>query len=171
MKHSKIALIGMMGCGKSTISKLLAKELNYTLLELDEIFEIEEKISIKNFFEKHGEKAFRQRENEILKKASTMYPSVISCGGGIILFEENRNILFSNDVTSIYLKTSPETIYQRIKNDNSRPLLQVENPEKEIEKILSQRENFYNQAHFTITTDNKTKEEITQEILETLWKN
>ena len=171
MKHNKIALIGMMGCGKSTIAKHLAKELKYILFELDEIFEAEEKILIKEFFEKYGEKAFRQKENEILKKALKIGATVLSCGGGIILLEENRKILFSKDVTSIFLKASPETIYERIKNDNSRPLLQVENPKEEIKKILSEREKFYNQAHFTITTDNKTKEEITQEILEKLWKN
>ena len=151
MKYNKIALIGMMGSGKSTISKLLSQKLKYGLFELDEIFEKEEKIKIKDFFAKYGEENFRKKETQILKKSLQFDNFVVSCGGGIILSQENRNILFENsEVITIYLKTSPETIFERIKDDKTRPLLLVENPKKEIEKILNQREKHYNRLSYEL---------------------
>ena len=106
-----------------------------------------------------------------MKKSLQFDNFVVSCGGGIILSQENRNILFENsEVITIYLKTSPETIFERIKDDKTRPLLLVENPKKEIEKILNQREKYYNKANITIETDNKTQEEILDKILEEIWK-
>ena len=74
-------------------------------------------------------------------------------------------MLFNSDIFTIYLKTSPDIIYERIKNNKKRPLLQVENPKKEIEKILSSRESYYNKANLIINTDNKTIDEIIEEIL------
>lgn len=165
MKYKKIVLIGMMGCGKSSISKLLATKINYKLTDLDEIFEIQEKISIKDFFEKFGEENFRIKETENLKSALNEENVIISTGGGVILKKENKDLLFQNNILTIYLKTNAETIYNRIKNDTTRPLLQVENPKKEIENILAKREKDYSLAKITIETDNKTKEEIVEEII------
>ncbi|MBQ4645747.1 MAG: shikimate kinase [Candidatus Gastranaerophilales bacterium] len=162
MKHNKIILIGMMGSGKSTISKALAQKNNLELIELDEIFEKQENISIKDFFKEFKEEKFRQIETEILKKALEKQNSIISTGGGIVLKKENRDLL--ENYFTIYLKASPETLFERLKNDNSRPLLQTQNPKKEIEKILSTREQYYSKAKQTIETDNKTKEEIIKEI-------
>ena len=90
---------------------------------------------------------------------------VISTGGGAILKKENRDIIFNDDIISIYLKASPSAIFERIKNDETRPLLKVQNPKLEIEKILSQREKFYNLAHFTIENENKTVEKVADEII------
>ena len=95
----------------------------------------------------------------------------MSCGGGIVLLEENQEILFNSDVLTIYLEAETKNIYNRIKNDNKRPLLQVENPEMEIEKILNSRKNLYQKAKIKIKTDGKSPQEITKEILETIWKN
>ena len=114
MKHSIIALIGMMGSGKSTVALQLAKKLNFNLFELDEIFEDENKIKIKDFFEAFGEEKFRQKENELLKKAIGIDFSVISCGGGIVLKKDNQKLLFENEnVLTIYLQTSAQEIYKR----------------------------------------------------------
>ncbi|MBQ8634960.1 shikimate kinase [bacterium] len=170
MKHNKIALIGMMGSGKSTISKLLSEKLGYSLFELDEIFEQQEKIKIKDFFAKYKEEKFRKIEAEILKKSIKNDNFILSCGGGIILAKENRSILFENEILSIYLKTSPDNIFKRIKNDTSRPLLLAENPKQEIEKILDSREMYYNKAHIIIETDDKSQQKILEEILEEIWK-
>lgn len=165
MKYKKFALIGMMGSGKSAVSKELNKITNIKLYEADDIFEFENNIKIKDFFKTQGEEKFRQIETEILKKILLNEEFIISTGGGVILSPENRKLLFNNDIKTIYLKTSPETIYQRIKNDKKRPLLMVENPKKEIETILNTREQFYLMADKTIETDNKTIEEITEEII------
>ena len=165
MKYKKFALIGMMGSGKSAVSKELNKITNIKLYEADDIFEFENNIKIKDFFKTQGEEKFRQIETEILKKILLNEEFIISTGGGAILSSENRRLLFNNDIKTIYLKTSPERIYQRIKNDKKRPLLMVENPKKEIETILNAREQFYLMADKTIETDNKTIEEITEEII------
>lgn len=171
MKYNKIALIGMMGSGKSTISKLLAQKLGFLALEADDIFEQQEKISIKEYFKTFGEESFRLKEAEILKSAILNNNIVISCGGGIVLKKENQEILFNSDVLTIYLEADIENIYNRIKEDSSRPLLQVQNPKEEIEKILNSRKNLYEKAKIKIKTDNKEPNIITEEILEILWKN
>ena len=165
MKYNKIVLIGMMGSGKSTVSKLLSEKLNLSLLDTDEIFEQQEKCKIVDFFKKYGEEKFREIESEILKKSLTKSNCIISTGGGIVLKEENRILLSDKSILTIYLSTNYETIYNRIKDDKTRPLLLVKNPKEEIKKILNSREQFYNQAKATIETDNKTQQEIAEEIL------
>ena len=165
MKYNKIAFIGMMGSGKSTISKIIANHLNFKHIEMDEIFEIQEKISINTFFKKYGEENFREIETKILKENIKKTNTILSTGGGIILKKENRELLFKNDVLTIYLEANFETIHNRIKQDKTRPLLQVDNSKKEIKDILKTRKDFYKLANITINTDNKTIEEITEEIL------
>ncbi len=171
MNYNKIALIGMMGCGKSTISKLLANKISFSLFEMDEIFEKENSIKIKDFFKQFGEEKFREFETEMLRKISKKDNFVLSCGGGVVLKEENRNILFGQDIFTIYLSAGSDTIFERIKNNNDRPLLLVQNPRNEIEKIINQREKYYNLANIKIKTDNKTIDEILAEILEYYGKN
>ena len=145
-----IALDGPAGSGKSTVALQLAKKLNFNLFELDEIFEDENKIKIKDYFEQFGEESFRKKESEILSKALQIDYSILSCGGGIILKKENRDKLFSDNVITIYLKTSSETLFERLKKDTTRPLLQVDNPQEEIKKILTSREEYYNLADIII---------------------
>ena len=170
MKYKKIALIGMMGCGKTTIAKILAKDLGLYLYESDEIFENIEKISIKDYFNQFGEESFRQKETRILTNISQKENFILSTGGGIILKKENRDLLFNSNICTIYLETSADEIYERIKKDDKRPLLLVENPKEEIKKILNSRKNFYNLAKIKIKTDNKKIEDIIEEIKEILWK-
>ena len=121
-------------------------------------------MSIKEYFEKFGENNFRTLETKILKTSLQKDNIILSTGGGIILKKENRDLLNQENILTIYLETSAETIYNRIQNDTTRPLLQVENPEKEIENILNKRKKYYSQARITINTDNKTIEKIVEEI-------
>lgn len=164
MKYKKIAFIGMMGSGKSTIAKLVSKKINIELFDSDCIFEEKFKITIKDFFGKYSEYEFRKEETKILEEIIKKDNFILSCGGGIVTQEENRNMLFNSEILTIYLSAQPSTIYERIKNDTSRPLLQVENPKKEIEKIIDQRIKYYSMANQIIKTDNKTPQEIIEEI-------
>ena len=167
---SKIVLIGMMGSGKSAIAKKLAQKLDFSLFECDEIFENKFKMTIGQYFKNFGEESFRKEEENILKDLIKKENIVISSGGGIVLNKNNRDLIFSDDVLSIYLKSTPNTIFERTKNNKKRPLLNVENPKNEIKKILDKRENLYNKANLTIQNENKTINEVIEEIIKEIKK-
>lgn len=160
-----IALIGMMGSGKTTVGNLLKEELNnFTFIDTDtKIIEKENK-SINEIFSMYGEEYFRNIETEILKNILNNDNQIISTGGGIIKSEENIKLLKEN-ATVIYLKASAEKLYERVKNNKERPLLNTENMLKKIKQLLNERENNYNKADYTINTDNKSPKEITNEII------
>jgi len=164
MKYNKIALIGMMGSGKTTISKLLSKKLNINFFDSDEIF-VEEFGEIKKYFAEFGEASFREKESAILKEISEKDNFVLSCGGGIIVTEANRDILFKGDIFTIFLNTSPDEIFKRLQNNYSRPLLETEDKLKSINSILSSREKYYTMADLDIITDDKQPENIVDEII------
>ena len=159
-----IILVGFMGTGKSAAGRLLAEKLNMDFVELDEIIETREKMSIKDIFEKKGEPYFRLVEKEVAKKAGSRKNIVISAGGGAIVDEENfKNLKQSG--TIICLKASPATILKRTKGLKNRPLLNVPDPKKQIEELLRKREAYYNKADFSIETDNLSVDEVVIEII------
>lgn len=159
-----ITLIGMMGSGKTTLGLLLSKELNFKFLDIDSLIEKSEKKSISEIFQQNGENHFRQIELSTIKKVFQNENLVLSLGGGAFENKETQNILLNNSYV-IYLKTSASTIFDRLKNDTSRPLLQDDNSIKKIQEIINSREHNYKLAHKTILTDNKKPQEIIQEIL------
>ena len=164
-----IALIGMMGSGKSTIAKLLANRLkDFSFVDTDEEIIKSQKISINEIFEKYGEKTFRTIETEQLKEILKKDNQVIATGGGIVISEDNLNNLLNSSVL-IYLKAEPEELYKRVKNNKERPLLNDCNIKEKIINLLGQREEKYKKAHFTIDTTNKTPDIIVKEILEKIY--
>ena len=164
MKYKKIAFLGMMGSGKTSAANAFSKLSKIELFDLDDIFVNKYSIEIKDYFAKYGEDDFRKKETELLENISKKDSFILSTGGGIILSNKNRNILFKKDIYTIYLKTSIDTIYERLKDDRSRPLLLVKDPKEEIKKILSTREKYYSMANLVINTDNKTIDEISEEL-------
>lgn len=153
-----------MGTGKSAAARLLAKKLGREFLELDEIIEKKQGMTIKDIFEKKGEPYFRKIEKEVVKEASFRKNIIISAGGGSIVDEENfRNL--KNSGIIICLKASPETIIKRTKALKTRPLLNVPDPKKRIEDLLSQRERYYNKADFSINTDKLSIQQVAEEII------
>ena len=165
----KIILLGYMGCGKSTIAKLLAEKVNLPYLDLDEIIEKRENATVKSIFSQKGEIYFRKLEHEIftdLIKNSNSF--ILSLGGGTPCYANNHELLKGEYVFSIYLKGSVSTLYDRLRNANTeRPLIADKNPEemKEfIAKNLFDRSFYYNQAQYKINIDDKTVGAILAEI-------
>jgi len=162
-----IALIGLMGSGKSTIGALLAQKLNLNFIDIDTEIEKKEKITISEIFAQKGEPFFRELESETIKEFSAKTSQIISTGGGAVQNIENLEFLKQN-CTLIYLKTSPELLFERIKDDTSRPLLQNqqnENPLEILKELLKKRQENYQKADIIIDTDNKTTIEILDEII------
>jgi shikimate kinase len=158
-----VALIGLMGCGKSTIGKLLAQKLNMDFVDIDQKIEEQEGITISEIFANKGEAAFREIETKLLKTFSSSSNLVLATGGGAVQKEENIATLKENCAT-IYLKASPEVLFDRIKDDKSRPLLQNNNPLETLRELLNKREANYLKADIIVETEHKSVDEILDEI-------
>lgn len=159
-----IVLIGMMGSGKTTIGKLLGEKLTLRSIDIDVIIEQNEKRTVSEIFQNEGEKYFRNIERETIKKNFTNKNLIISLGGGAFEDQLTQELLLKNS-TVIYLKTSPNVILERIKNNTNRPLLKNQMTVEKIQSIILQRQKNYELANITILTDNKNTDKIVEEIL------
>lgn len=169
----KIVLLGYMGCGKSTIAQNLSRIINTPFLDLDKCIEERANLSINEIFEKHGEVYFRKLEHEMfVELLQSSENNIIGLGGGTPCYANNHELLKGDDVTSIYLKASIDTLYNRlVHNKSKRPLIANMNEEemKEfIAKHLFDRSFYYNQAKHKVSVDEKSVEETVQDILEIL---
>ncbi len=165
MKH--VILMGFMGSGKSTVGYRLSYRLKKCLIDTDKLIEQKEGMTISDMFAKKGEAYFRQKETEYLNSLFHELGSrILSLGGGTPIREENRGIIKRLGKV-IYLKASPETIYERVKYDTKRPLLQCEDPKGRIEALLKERNPIYESvADIVICVDGKHIQEVVQEIVE-----
>ena len=159
-----ISLIGMMGSGKTSIGELLSKLLNMSFVDTDEQIIKSEKTSINQIFAQKGETYFREIETATLKNVLNFNNQIISTGGGIIKSDENLSLLKEKSVV-FYLKASPDILFERIKNNKERPLLNVENMKDKIKTILQERISQYEKAQYIIVTDDKSPIEIANEII------
>lgn len=168
-----ISLLGYMGSGKSHISKILSQRTGLKLIDLDKEISLKNKLSIPELFEKKGEIYFRRVEREVLEEILAKEENVIlSLGGGTPVYYNNMEIINQNS-ESIFLRTSVPTLAERLaKQKLKRPLiahLQDEDLPEFIAKHLFERNFFYSKAKFTVVTDQKTPEEIVNEIYELLF--
>ena len=158
-----IVLIGFMGTGKSSVGKILAQRLGYTYVDIDSLIVLKEKRKIADIFSKQGEEYFRNIEAEIVCEVSAKDKQVISTGGGVVEKEENMKFLKKNGVL-VCLTATPEIIYERVKQNNSRPLLQCENPLEKIKNLMQKRDVFYKKSDFIIDTSEVSIEKVVDEI-------
>ncbi|WP_440121634.1 shikimate kinase [Tenacibaculum sp. Ill] len=162
----KIVLLGYMASGKSTIGRNLAEKMEIPFVDLDEYIEKKEERTVSEIFEQKGEIYFRKQEHIYLKELLEQEKNfILSLGGGTPCYAGNMDVLLSfNDVKSVYLKTSIDTIVDRLTNEKSkRPLVARLNKEELAEfvaKHLFERSYFYNQAKYKIAVDNKSIDEI-----------
>lgn len=169
----KIVLLGYMGCGKSTIAQNLSKITNIPFLDLDKCIEERVNLSINEIFEKHGEVYFRKLEHEMfVELLQSSENTIVGLGGGTPCYANNHELLKGDDVVSVYLKASIDTLYNRlVHNKSKRPLIANMNEEemKEfIAKHLFDRSYYYNQAKHKVSVDDKSVEETVQDILDIL---
>jgi shikimate kinase len=163
MKKKIYYLTGFMAAGKSTIGPILANTLGWHFFDLDKEVERQEGIKIVELFEQKGEEYFRKTETALLKKLSQNDESIISLGGGAIASNVNFRIIKSSGKI-LYLKSSPEMAYKRLRFKRDRPAFVFEGeevPSKEvflerINKLLDSRKKYYEQADFVVDTDNQT---------------
>lgn len=145
-----IVLIGMMGSGKSVVSKELALQLKVKRYSTDELIEKKAKKKIRDIVASRGWEYFRRLEHTVVKSVAAKKGVVIDCGGGVVVNGDNLKLLRKHG-TIIFLKASPAVIYERIKNDPDRPLIhEAPNPLGVIKRIYKQRLPLYSQADITI---------------------
>ena len=150
-----ISLVGMPGGGKSTVGRLLARQLDIAYVDSDA--EIERDLggeSIKDYFAREGEASFRDLESRtigrLLETAHAGQELILATGGGAVLREINRDLLKTYS-TVVYLRSSPEELFRRLRHDTQRPLLQVANPLAKLRELYGQRDPLYRRcAHFVL---------------------
>jgi len=160
-----IYLVGFMGTGKTAVGGVLAGKLNFKFVDLDDLIEGKEGIKIVDIFAKKGEVYFRDLESTVLKETGVEEKLVVACGGGIVIRTANLDFLEKNGLT-VCLDAEPKIIYERIRKFKHRPLLNVSNPEEEIEKLLNARKEFYSRIKRHIDTSSLTIEETADRIAE-----
>ena len=160
-----IFLIGFMGAGKSTVARALKKQYGMRLIEMDEQIEKQEKMSVPKIFEVHGEPYFRKLETDLLEGLSSQENTVVSCGGGVPMRVCNVEAMRKSGKV-IYLSTSPQQIYERVKTSHNRPLLEGNMNVEYISDLLSQRlPKYLEAADAVVSTDGKSVEDICKEII------
>jgi len=165
-----IALIGFMGTGKTAVVERLAARLGKRCIDLDALIIEKSGKTIPRIFEENGEKGFRSLETEVVKEASQERGVVLACGGGVVLNRVNMEHLRRNAVI-ICLTAKPGTILERIIDDGTRPLLDVEDRSERIRELLSSRDPLYKRSadHMVDTTD-LTLDEVVEKIVLALGK-
>lgn len=160
-------LIGLMGCGKSSIGRRLSERLKMPLIDLDDIIVEQAGMSIPDIFAQQGEEAFRDMESTALAEYIG-YRAVLASGGGVVLRETNRRLLKANPPV-IWLKASPEFLANRIAGDSNRPLLANQNALQKLTVLAAERYPLYEAcADLVIKRDRMEKEEIAERIVKYL---
>jgi len=169
LNQNNIFLIGLMGTGKTTVGRQLSRKLKMDFYDSDRVIEERTGADIPLIFEKEGEDGFRKRETEIIDELTQKTNIVLATGGGSILTAGNRQFLAERG-TVFYLKSNLKTLVERTSKDKSRPLLQADEPIKDIlRRLLEQRGPLYEAtADFTIETANNSIHNVIQAIIKHL---
>jgi len=160
-----IVLVGMMGAGKTTVGRLLARRLKRTFYDSDEEIERRCGVRIPVIFDIEGEAGFRARETQVIAELCALERAVIATGGGAVLAEENRR-RFSERGAVVYLHARPSQLWQRVRHDRNRPLLATPDPEKTLEGLYALRDPLYREvADLVLDTGRQSAGSLAKEIL------
>ncbi len=164
MMASNLFLIGLMGAGKTTVGRLLAKHLQKQFLDSDHEIESRTGVRIPVIFELEGEAGFRAREEAMLAELTALDTVVLATGGGAVLRESNRSRLRERGLV-IYLRAGVEDLWRRTRNDKNRPLLQTEDPKGRLQRLLEERDPLYQQtAHLVIDTGEQNVQKLVRRL-------
>ena len=140
-----IFLVGLMGAGKTSVGKVLARRLGKTFYDCDHEIERATGVKVSVIFEIEGEAGFRQRESRMLAELTRRRDLVLATGGGAVLSEENRALLANNGLV-VYLRATPHDLWQRTRHDRNRPLLQTPDPLAKLAELHTQRDPLYREV-------------------------
>jgi shikimate kinase len=160
---NNLALVGFMGCGKSTVGQQVARELGFEFVDTDRLVVDRAGLPIAEIFASEGEAAFRKLEREIIAELGVRKDLVIATGGGAIVDPENFASLKAHALV-ICLWAGAGTIHQRTRHQNHRPLLQQPDPLGAIQKLLAEREPFYKQADVMVNTEQRSQREVAAQV-------
>ncbi len=164
MLSENLFLIGLMGAGKTTVGKLLARHLNKQFIDSDHEIEKKTGVKINVIFELEGEDGFRTREEAIVDELTHQQGIVLATGGGVVLREANRLTLRSRG-TVVYLRANAEDLWRRTRHDRNRPLLQTENPRARLQELLLQRDPLYREtAHLIMDTGEQNVQKLVRQL-------
>lgn len=141
----KLYLIGLMGAGKTTIGRQLARKLHLEFYDSDREIEARTGVSIPTVFEIEGEDGFRRREAQVIAELACLPPCVIATGGGVVLRQENRDALKASGWV-VYLDVPPQILWERTRLDRNRPLLRVDDPLERLRELYVQRSPLYRET-------------------------
>jgi shikimate kinase len=159
-----IALIGFMGTGKSSVGQLVAQQLHFAFLDTDHFIETRAGKTISDIFAQDGEPAFREMEKKMVIELTTRKRTVISTGGGLPANPDNLASLKTHSLT-VCLWASAEKIWERVRTQTHRPLLNEPDPLAKIKKLLEQREPFYRQADVLLNTEMRAVKDVAQQVI------
>lgn len=143
--NGNVYLVGLMGAGKTTIGRSLAKRLDLAFVDSDREIEARTGVSIPTVFEIEGEEGFRKRESQVIADLAQQRGLVVATGGGVVLRPENRANLSASGFV-VYLNVPPHTLWERTRHDRNRPLLQVDDPLRRLKELYAQRDPFYREV-------------------------
>jgi shikimate kinase len=174
MQHAgNIYLVGMMGAGKTTVGRTLARRLKLRFVDSDHEIEVRCGVKIPVVFEIEGEAGFRAREAAVLAELTALENVVLATGGGAVLAEANRRLLAARG-TVIYLHAQPAALYQRVRQDRNRPLLATPDPQARLGELYAQRDPLYREiADIVVDTGRQSVQSLARQLLGRLrdeWK-
>ena len=161
--RTNLYIVGFMATGKSSVARRLARKLRFRYIDSDRAIEEKEGRKIKDIFEENGEEYFRGLEREFVESGHPSQECIVACGGGLILQSDLLEILRSRGVV-ICLFASVETILKRTSNSKKRPLLNIENRDAQIRRLITERGPAYSEAGIGVSTENCSISDVTEHV-------
>lgn len=164
-RYHNLALIGFMGVGKSSVARLIGSQMHMQVVDTDELIEqAAGGMKISEMFARFGEAGFREREREVVRSLRDLRRVVISTGGGLVTNRENMASLKEHSLV-VCLWASPEVIWERVRHQSSRPLLQTSDPRERIRELVAQREPFYREADVMVSSERRQLHEVAHNVI------